>query len=151
MIDDEATRPRAIPLPEFELWHDTSVALASGAANDRARAVANHLAFAPKAAGYMSNAIGPLARFGERDEAFRLLRILYGLAKEKAPDRAFSETQPGYLTLDQRQTRHLFLPQCKALRTDPRFDQFCIDVGLDAYWAATKTRPDYRLIPRDPS
>jgi hypothetical protein len=46
----------------------------------------------------------------------------------------------------ERETYFLFASQTSAMRQDPRFPKLTAAIGLDDYWRATGTRPDYRAI-----
>jgi DNA-binding winged helix-turn-helix (wHTH) protein/tetratricopeptide (TPR) repeat protein len=43
-----------------------------------------------------------------------------------------------------RQTSFLFTAATRPLRADPRFPRLTAAIGLDQYWAETRSRPDYR-------
>lgn len=52
--------------------------------------------------------------------------------------------RPGF-SPEQRQTRLLFEPVTRPLRSDPRFDPLVRDLGLERYWRQSGAPPDYRL------
>ncbi|WP_144097001.1 winged helix-turn-helix domain-containing protein [Croceicoccus sediminis] len=75
------------------------------------------------------------------DAAFEVADAYYFSRGYRVPD----FTPDGGISLDRRNTRQLFEPVTAAMRADPRFGRLMAELGLDEYWAASGSRPDYRL------
>jgi tetratricopeptide (TPR) repeat protein len=148
MIDNVATRPVGVPQEEFDAWRLVARAASSKGKGDIERAFDVHRRFATRGVGLAGNTVGVLATFGALDQAFALAEAVYGLSDKKLPERAYSETQLGFLTMEQRMTRYLFRPDTAPLHADRRFARLCANIGLEAYWAETKTQPDFRVAQR---
>ena len=84
-------------------------------------------------------AIPCLSALGAVDAAFATSYDFY-LGKH---DAVTGERQP-VLALAHRETFMLFQPPTGAMRADPRFARLTALIGLDDYWRATGSRPDFR-------
>ena len=78
--------------------------------------------------------------FGRDDLALSAIERYFfgGRAGELGPDAAPPSTY------DRRYTGFLFMPAMAPLRDDPRFAGLLERIGLEGYWSASRTLPDYR-------
>jgi DNA-binding winged helix-turn-helix (wHTH) protein/Flp pilus assembly protein TadD len=137
------TRPAAgmggaSPLPA-SVATSTAQALVSGSPVDKASAVTAILAARKTGAASSFIAVPYLVALDALDHAWEVLHTYY-LGKR---DPVSGERRP-LPTYAWRRTNILFTAQAAPLRADPRFARITATLGLDAYWRATGTRPDYR-------
>lgn len=144
MLDDEATWPRGIPPADFELVKAGALALQSGAAADRAKAVNANVAAAREGLGYARNAALVTAGLGDLDAAFEAAGAYYFDRPFAVAQQYFTAQQGEYMGVRSRETLFLFAPQMKPFRADPRFEQLASEIGLTEYWRTAGVEPDYR-------
>ena len=87
--------------------------------------------------------IRTVTALGSLDDAFALIDDYYFGRRTVIPD---SPVQGSGFSPEQRQTRILFQPVTKPLRTDRRFEPLVRELGLDQYWRESGKPPDYRHI-----
>lgn len=131
-------RPLGPPEAFFTNLIAMAQALESGATADIEKAVALALTSARSGPDSIPRAVQTLALMGRLDPAFGLLDS-YFLQKASADTRA-AEIGP----LTRRITNFLFSQSTARLRDDPRFAVLTEAIGLEAYWRATRSAPDYR-------
>lgn len=133
---DMSARPPDYP-PQTGIADRLAVAraLATRARSDIEAAAAqtlDRLRLAPDAL----SGIPYLSALGRLDDAFEVADGYYFGRGRWAGD-----SPPG----DDRGTVPLFYPPVAAMRADPRFATLVRGIGLEGYWRATSTAPDYRL------
>lgn len=131
-------RPVGLPDGRFVDLVTTARALGSGASRDVSAAVDAALAAARRGPDAIPDTVEVLAALGEPGAAFELLES-YFLGKAVATTPA---ARIGPLT--RRETDFLFTQATMALRADTRFGYLAERIGLEAYWTATGSPPDYR-------
>jgi hypothetical protein len=132
---DPRSRPEEIPSELAESLARTADALAAGAGGD---ALLARGANAPVNLELVPLTAPLTAALGDADRAFRLLQA-YLLGGEVAGQQ-FAPPGP----VDRRNVSVLFAPDILALRADRRHAALLERVGLERYWLATRTRPDFR-------
>lgn len=122
-----------------------------------ARAVAGHgadiaavaedeAASGRRSSGEAAHAIQNLSAIGRLDEAFTLADAYYFSNGFIIPDQPTDAGQAPTASLAERQTQILFHPSTRAMRTDPRFGRLAEGLGLERYWRAANSAPDFRLV-----
>jgi DNA-binding winged helix-turn-helix (wHTH) protein/tetratricopeptide (TPR) repeat protein len=136
-------RPLGVPDGAFRLDIQLASALsakseatAQGAAQAIRENVANGIQSVESAVLYLS-------ALDQIDSAFELIAGYY----LGPPDPASGRRRP-IGRLERRYTDFLFMPPTERLRRDPRFARVTAAIGLDAYWRAARTRPDYSDQPQ---
>ena len=138
-------RPPGIPDSDFDIVLLAARAVLSRAPADIEQAMTAHLAAARRGAGYAQNAMKFAALFGRLDDAFAMADAIYFNRGFAPGSLFFSGQQASYLKPDDRLTELLFAPPAAAMRADPRFTTLVRELGLEDYWRASGTKPDYRL------
>lgn len=136
LATDAATRPLDHDVAGFAPNLATARALQSGAAVDIAQAVSLNLARVEREPGFAYTAAQNCAGLGQTDAAFQLFDGYYfgrGRWAAARPGGPFA-----FYTL------FLFYPSAAALWRDRRFAALTEEIGLDAYWRASRTSPDFR-------
>jgi tetratricopeptide (TPR) repeat protein len=80
---------------------------------------------------------------GRLDDAFVLAEAYYFGRGFIIPD---YDSKGSAFSPEQRQTRFLFEPVTKPMRSDPRFESLVKELGLDRYWRESGHPPDYRHV-----
>jgi len=125
------------PLPE-KVALATARARTTGAERDRQAALQSILDAREKRSMSSILAIPYLVALGALDEAWRLIDTLYFGYRDPATGRR----QP-LPELAWRRTDFLFTAASRPLWEDSRFGWLTAALGLDAYWKASGTRPDF--------
>lgn len=112
------------------------------------RALEASLSWARKGTGYAENAVQFASALGRLDEAFAVADALFLGRGFTVPDIRFLAGQGTYTRMEDRRTGILFMPPAAAMRRDPRFGGLTEELGLERYWADTRTWPDYRARAR---
>lgn len=144
MIEDVDNRPLAMPAGEFERIAEVARAMADPTKARVDAVVALWTERAHQGSGYAENAIQFASALGRLDAAFEVAGAYYFSSGFVVPDLRFSREQGSYLPLADRETEFLFNPALRPMRADGRFAELVRRIGLDDYWAASGTRPDYR-------
>ncbi len=139
LAEQSRLRPIGVPEGAFKL----DIQLASALA-DKSETTAQHATQAIRdnvANGVQSveSAVLYLSALGGIDTAFELLDSYY----LGVPDPTSGRRRP-IGRLERRYTDFLFMPPTEPLRRDPRFARVTAAIGLDTYWQAARTLPDYR-------
>lgn len=139
LAGQRGSRPVGVPDATFALGVQLATAL-----SDRNEATTNRATQSIRenvASGVLSveSAVLYLSALGAIDAAYALLGSYYsGSTDPKGGHRPIAR-------LERRYTDFLFMPPTEPLRRDPRFARLTAATGLDAYWRAAHTQPDYRV------
>lgn len=144
MLDDLSRRPVGVPEWNFALTRAQILGFANPAAN-LDKAIADSLASAPKGTGFAENAALYLSANNRLDEAFGVSQALLEGKGFQVSSQRFTQEQ-GHFDNRRRRTAFLFEPATAPMRRDPRFAELTRITGLDDYWRATGTKPDYRAL-----
>lgn len=146
LAQDEATRPSS--LPEQSVSELLAVARAMLGRNqaDIDAVIATHLQYARQSAWQAEKAIHYASALGRVDDAFAIANAYYFSRGFVVPDQPPAANRPVEATLDERDTRFLFLPGVRAMRADPRFERLVAEIGLVRYWRDAGHRPDYGAV-----
>lgn len=140
----DAPIARRLPPPQLEFMRAAATVVGdpTDAATDRLME-ANRLA-ARSNSNLAEQAMALASGLGRVDEAFLLAEAYhFGRPFEIAGERL----EPGAaLPPDRRKTLPLFWPPMASARRDPRFARLCGRLGLEDYWTATQSKPDYRIL-----
>ena len=139
MIADRDSRPLGIPDWDYDITQQPIEALASGDPEKIRKAVESQLEAARKGTGFAENAAIFTAFVGYLDTAFLILNALYFNRGFAMPDTYFTKEQ-GMYSAEERHTYNLFGRPNAAMRRDPRFGQLTRELGLDDYWARSRSR-----------
>ena len=144
MIDNIGQRPTGIPDENFALITLEVRALESRAAPDIPRAKAAHLEAAKTGIGFVQNAMTFAAKTGDDETIFRLADALYFNRGLTMPQQRYTRAQGLYNPSGRRPVHFLFTPPFAPYWRDPRFAALMEELGLTAYWKATRSTPDYQ-------
>jgi DNA-binding winged helix-turn-helix (wHTH) protein len=144
MIADEGSRPIGIPEWNFETTALQATALANPDSEVVETAVDKTLAMARRAVGFAEGAIRFLGVINRMDAAYSVIEGYYFDRGFALGDRRYSQEQGVYAAQKQRHTYMLFAARTSPLRRDPRFGPLLVELGLEDYWRATGTKPDFR-------
>jgi len=143
-VSERSDRPIGVPDRVFDLAEASAAALASRSRAAIDDAVQRHLATLPQGAAYAENATVFCAAVGRLDDAFEVLDAYYFGRGGRVADARFGPETATYTPPYNRQCAFLFAHPAAAMRADDRFATLTREVGLDAYWRATRRLPDYR-------
>jgi len=142
MLDDTSRRPVGVPEWNFALTRTQIMGLSNPAEN-LDRALKGSLDSARKGTGFAENAALYLAVNNRLDEAFAVSQALLEGKGFQVSSQRFTQEQ-GHFDNRRRRTAFLFEPVTAPMRADPRFAELTKMTGLDDYWRASGTKPDYR-------
>jgi DNA-binding winged helix-turn-helix (wHTH) protein len=131
--DDVNSRPAVGNEPALDFETGIARALASGSRTMRASALDNLVSTARKQPRYVPTAACSACVLGYVDECLSMLRGYY-----------FGQGPWALGRVERPYTELLFVASTARLRSDARFSALARDVGLQDYWRATGTLPDYR-------
>jgi DNA-binding winged helix-turn-helix (wHTH) protein/tetratricopeptide (TPR) repeat protein len=134
---DPDSRPSGLDRREIEIRVRLAKAAESHAENDVRASIRDFQQLASADATTIPSAAAVFALLGRADLAFASLDRYYFNAG------AFGHSVP-ISRMTRRSTIDLFSPPLAKLHGDPRFASILQRTGLEAYWGATKTVPDYR-------
>lgn len=142
MLDDSGRRPVGVPEWNFALTRSQILGLANPAAN-LSKALAETMESARKGTGFAENAALYLSANNRLDDAFAVSQALLEGKGFQVSSQRFTQEQ-GHFDNRRRRTAYLFEPATAPMRKDPRFAELTRMTGLDDYWRASGTKPDYR-------
>jgi len=135
IVNDASHRPASTTEAQLHRWRLFLTGMASRAATDVDRALAGLVSYARQIPAPIPEAF-QCAMLGSSELALSILEGCYlGIgewAAKRPADQSGGASHP------------LFQPQAKSLWRQPRFARILEGIGLESYWRATKTRPDYR-------
>ena len=135
LLRDPSERPPATVEALVEAAEATALALAGQ--GDPAKAVASNLAVLKTEPAAVFPAAHAATALGDGETALALLRGYYFNAGE------WARLAPAGGDQD-RQTAPLFQPPMRRLWRDRKFDDLLRQIGLNSYWRASGTKPDFR-------
>ncbi len=144
MIDDEDNRPAGTAPNEID--HVRTVVVAIISQEPKAVAAATQLCLdqARTGAGHAENSMQFACAMGQLDAAFAVAEAYFFSRGFVVPDTRFAAEQSRYTRKNDRLTAVLFLPSTAPMRADPRFKALTEETGLERYWRASHSIPDYR-------
>jgi tetratricopeptide (TPR) repeat protein len=143
MIKDVYSRPTGIPAEEFDTILLVANALLSRDILQVDAAIKVWINRAHLGAGYAENAIQFATALGRIDTAFEIADAYYFGRGFEVPEVRFTAQQGSYTPLTERQTAFLFNGSLVSFRADARFARLTNELGLKAYWDASKSVPDF--------
>ncbi|HKX90800.1 MAG TPA: winged helix-turn-helix domain-containing protein [Sphingomicrobium sp.] len=135
-LADTATHPAGLDQMELDTEQALADALADGSQAARRQAAARFEEAARRGPAFAPITAFSIGLLGFTDPAFAILDGYYFGRGEWAKARA---PRP--------RTLQLFNASARSLRADHRFAQLTNELGLENYWRAVRTQPDYRLFP----
>lgn len=143
ILADKRSWPSGVPEEQTKSFVNVTRAIQSKDPAQVRDATDEQLKFGRLSAQQAELVIRTVTALGSIDDAFALIDDYYFGRRKVIPD---SPVQGSGFSPEQRQTRILFQPVTKPLRTDPRFERLVEELDLDEYWKATENPPDYRHI-----
>ncbi len=144
MFADRDSRPIGIPDWNFAMSEAETRAITTRASADIARAATLLLDGAHRAVAFAASAAIFNTAIGQIDTAFALLNaFFFNRGFTTGPER-YSKEQGMYDSRRERDTTVLFQRDAAPLRADARFAALTREIGLEAYWRESGSRPDYR-------
>jgi hypothetical protein len=144
MCDDPSAWPVGIPPDNQAMTRAQIAALGDRSEKTVKEAVNRSMAMAGKGAGFAENAMVFTGTLGMADSFFELAGRYFFDPNFNASGTRFSQEQRIYAPHRQRYTYFLFRRTLGQLWHDPRFAVLMRRIGLEAYWRASGTEPDYR-------
>ena len=144
MIADTSSRPIGIPDWNFAATEIQGRTLANPSPSKVRDAMASTLGFAKRGVGFAEGAIIFAGALGQVETAFSIIEAYYFNRGFALGDQRYSKEQGMYAERLGRNTYFLFIPRTAPLRRDRRFDSLTEELGLNAYWRASGSTPDYR-------
>lgn len=144
MMADTANRPIGIPDWNFEATGLQAEALANPVPEIIQRAVAENMAVAKRGVGLAEGALQFMAASNRIDDAFAIIDGYYFNRGFTLGGQRYSKEQGMYAGPQDRHTYILFTQRLRNVRQDPRFAALVAELGLEDYWRATNSIPDYR-------
>jgi len=141
LAQDDQGRPDGIDGPTLEAWLAQAHAIASSDPAQVKAVVAAQLERARLSAFGAAFAVRVLSALRQVDAAFAVAGAYFFGHGFTVPDQP---TPGSKFTPSQRQTRLLFEPVTRPLRSDPRFERLVAAIGLEQYWRKSRIQPDYR-------
>ena len=144
MLDNDATRPQSFTPASLALWRTSLAALDVPSAENVSNARAANLDSVKRDPKLASQAVLTLSALGQVDSAFEIANdLLVFQPPGSSPSPA--GVRPKASSVAWRFIPWLFTPPAAPLRADPRFAALTDGIGLTAYWAARRIKPDYQL------
>ena len=143
MIDDVAGRPVGIPDWNFAATRMQVKAVSDPTPDNIRAATSSALEFSRKGVGFGEQSTIMLAVVHQLDAAFAILDGYYFDRGFTLGEQRYSKEQGMYVAPKERNTYFLFIPRTAPLRRDPRFKKLTAELGLDEYWRASRSKPDY--------
>lgn len=143
MFEDRDNRPIGIPEDNFAIAELEARALETRAPADIDKAAKGMIQWAARGTGFAVNAIFFLVAVGRLDDAWRVIDAYYFGRGFTVGPRRYSPEQGMYAPQRDRGTYCLLVPGTAALRGDARFPALMRQFGLDEYWRASHSRPDF--------
>ncbi|HET7709143.1 MAG TPA: winged helix-turn-helix domain-containing protein [Sphingomicrobium sp.] len=143
MIADTAGRPIGIPDWNFAATEVQVRALADPNPATIRAATQSAVDFARRGVGFGEQSTILAATLNQLDAAFSILDGYYFDRGFALGDQRYSKEQGMFVSPQERNTYFLFIPRTASLRRDRRFKALTEELGFDAYWRASGTRPDY--------
>jgi predicted Zn-dependent protease len=144
MADNVRGRPANIPAEEIAYVRDVARAFVDRTPANVGAVLRTAGALARQGSGHCENSIQFAAALGAVDLAFTFAEAYFFGRGFQVPSLRFPKGVPVHTAPEDRRSAILFLPSTDAMRTDPRFAALTSDLGLERYWRASGTQPDYR-------
>lgn len=141
LLHDVARRPSDISDEQIAKQLALTGALQSRDPARIAAVLGAGMKLASQAGHYAEWQMREASALGRVDQAFAVADAYYfgrGFTVRDYP------TPESGVSLDQRRTTVLFLPETAAMRADPRFNRLVEGLGLERFWRESGVQPDYR-------
>lgn len=140
MIADNGSRPVGISDATYDLTAMQANSLMTGNQAEIRRTVEAYSKAARRGSTIAENAALFAAFVGSAEETFRILDALYFNRGFTLAD-VHSDTEHGMYSFRERRTSTLFRFPMARVRGDAQFSRLTRELGLDAYWMRTGSRP----------
>lgn len=144
MLDDIGQRPTGVPDSNFALVQTELDALTRREPAAVKRAIDAHMQAARTGVGFTQNAMTFAATVGELDRVFELADAMFFDRGFRLGTQRFTKEQGLFNPSRRRPTYFLFTPPFAPCWKDPRFNVLLEELGLERYWKATGSQPDFR-------
>lgn len=145
-VENLDARPETVDEVNFQRLRGVAKAMVSQSADDVTDALGPVQEAAKSGAGHAENAIQYAAALGRGDVAFEICDAYFFAKGFTVPEVRFAARQKTYTPANDRRTNFLFFPSTALLRSDPRFARLTQALGLEAYWRAAGSPPDYKVV-----
>lgn len=144
LLQDSVARPSSVSDEESEKLAAAARAIESRDPVQVEMVMSSAKAAARNSAQKAEFTIRFASALGRVNDAFELVDAYYFGRDFIIPD---YPTEGSSFSPEQRQTRFLFEPVTKPMRTDPRFERLVKELGFDRYWRQSGKPPDYKHVP----
>jgi DNA-binding winged helix-turn-helix (wHTH) protein/Tfp pilus assembly protein PilF len=144
MLDDVGQRPTGVPDSNFALVQAELDALNRREPAAVKRALDAHMKAARTGVGFTQNAMTFAATVGEWERVFELADAMFFDRGFRLGTQRFTKEQGLFNPSRRRPTYFLFTPPFAPCWKDARFVALLEALGLERYWQATRSQPDFR-------
>ena len=145
-LEDRGSRPASTDEKSIELATETARASLSRGSAELEAVMRKLRLYGAESVSQAQFAMVLASFLGAGSLAMELAQALFFSRGFVIPDYPPAPGSALQVTLDEREPRVLFLPSTKQLRRTEGFGRLVADLGLERYWQASRSTPDYRKL-----